>query len=544
MNLAAIRGASPSAQPAHAGDVVLGVARAVTQLRDDPRGLARAVGSRLTATVGHGADLRIRAIGRAVLMHREPSRADEIEELGELLDHPPDSDPRTDRSILLPRLTSGSMQTLPLDVQVYSRRFGMRSFASVPIRGVNAVHGSMAIWREDDQPLDASSLDLLHACGEQVAIGLDYLRFDQEMRERVQLLEACARATQDAMWSRDLRHGTVRFSEGMASSFGWPSGEAVDHDWWAQRVHPADRARVVASLRHAVGRRAAENERWSEQYRFLRATGDYADVLDCGLVATDASGAPVRMVGSMRAFEGVAAPARRRDDARCERLEWASVLGYEMFARAATELTEPTRTLHVRLRYLEELLDLQEPSSEVTSALARSVREASRVCTMIESLGQIAKLPPDVIEPSPSEIDLVQLLRNLVRSIGCAATQVTGVSQAIGRWDARLVRRVLANLLDRSCRDLRSGPGRVHIEQSPSVVELRFDCAGGELPLAETARVFDRTGHAAGQPHPAASGFGWLAVQRVVLALGGTLAVTTEGGRSSIRLALPKRSHP
>ncbi|WP_238280427.1 HWE histidine kinase domain-containing protein, partial [Methylobacterium goesingense] len=53
---------------------------------------------------------------------------------------------------------------------------------------------------------------------------------------------------------------------------------------------------VEAGLHAAI---TGSGDAWSQEYRFLRADGTYADVLDRGHLLRDASGAAVRMVGAM-----------------------------------------------------------------------------------------------------------------------------------------------------------------------------------------------------------------------------------------------------
>ena len=66
---------------------------------------------------------------------------------------------------------------------------------------------------------------------------------------------------------------------------------------WTERLHPDDAARVVDSLIQA---RVHPERLWSEEYRLRRDDGGYACVLCRGSVLRDASGVPVRMVGTLR----------------------------------------------------------------------------------------------------------------------------------------------------------------------------------------------------------------------------------------------------
>ncbi|MDR0810248.1 MAG: PAS domain-containing protein, partial [Gemmobacter sp.] len=67
-------------------------------------------------------------------------------------------------------------------------------------------------------------------------------------------------------------------------------------EWWLAHIHPADRARVTAERGAAL---AAEAEIWGSEYRFARADGSYARVIDRTRFQRDASGQAIRAVGSL-----------------------------------------------------------------------------------------------------------------------------------------------------------------------------------------------------------------------------------------------------
>src|SRR5690606_26583248 len=107
-----------------------------------------------------------------------------------------------------------------------------------------------------------------------------------------------ARATNDVIWDWDLEAGTVRWNPAVAALFGWDDAlEGTGPDWRGERIHPDDRDRVVAAV-HAVIEGGGEH--WQAEYRFRRADGTYAYVLDRGFMVRDDAGAPLRMVGAMQ----------------------------------------------------------------------------------------------------------------------------------------------------------------------------------------------------------------------------------------------------
>jgi PAS domain S-box-containing protein len=112
--------------------------------------------------------------------------------------------------------------------------------------------------------------------------------------ERLRLL---ARATNDVIWDWDLRTNRLEWNSALHTVFGYPEDAAhADLAWWEEHVHPEDRERAARTLHEAVEQAL---DCWTCEYRFRRADGSYAVVLDRGHVGCDDAGRPVRMIGSM-----------------------------------------------------------------------------------------------------------------------------------------------------------------------------------------------------------------------------------------------------
>lgn len=109
-------------------------------------------------------------------------------------------------------------------------------------------------------------------------------------------LQIVADVTTDAIWNRDMTTDEVEWSTGLDSQFGYSGDGDRPHTWWLDHVHPGDRQAVDASVAAAM---ASNEQQWSAEYRFLRADGTYANVLDRGYVMRDDAGRPVRFIGAM-----------------------------------------------------------------------------------------------------------------------------------------------------------------------------------------------------------------------------------------------------
>jgi PAS domain S-box-containing protein len=106
--------------------------------------------------------------------------------------------------------------------------------------------------------------------------------------------EARAKVINDVIWDWDLSTNKLWWNEGFKNIFGYNDAEQTI-DSWTSRIHPNDHDRVTTTIEQVI---ANGKEKWSEEYRFLRADGTYAYVLDRGYTIVQNNKA-VRMVGCM-----------------------------------------------------------------------------------------------------------------------------------------------------------------------------------------------------------------------------------------------------
>jgi two-component system cell cycle sensor histidine kinase/response regulator CckA len=121
----------------------------------------------------------------------------------------------------------------------------------------------------------------------------------KETEERVRVSEERLRlallATGDALWDWNTLTGYVWRNQALAEMAGETGPPAEDFAWWAERLHPEDRPRVMAALEAALN----EGTSFSYEYRFRHAQGHYRHILDRGYPTRDAAGRVIRVVGVM-----------------------------------------------------------------------------------------------------------------------------------------------------------------------------------------------------------------------------------------------------
>lgn len=125
----------------------------------------------------------------------------------------------------------------------------------------------------------------------------DERRAQEALRESEERFRLLSRATNDALWSWDLRTDSLWWNEGFERVFGYDQQDGSPSiAQWHTLIHPDDRNAVLSELHHVLG---AADTLWAREYRFQRRDGSYAFVLDRGHIIRDDTGRALRIAGGM-----------------------------------------------------------------------------------------------------------------------------------------------------------------------------------------------------------------------------------------------------
>ena len=123
-------------------------------------------------------------------------------------------------------------------------------------------------------------------------------RADAELKETTSRWTAALEAAGQGIWDHDFRRDTVFYSNTWRSIRGIPPDEPVDdsEEAWLARVHPEDRARVIATTNHQDNGDIPHN---AFEYRERHRDGHYVWILSRGgPVEWFPDGRPSRMLGT------------------------------------------------------------------------------------------------------------------------------------------------------------------------------------------------------------------------------------------------------
>ena len=152
-------------------------------------------------------------------------------------------------------------------------------------------------------PLAFTSSMFVNAEGKEMisAIGIDIsdrIQYEESLVKSNERFEKVSEATFDAIWDWDVKTHTLYLGRGFKELFGYEiDNVSSEFATWADNIHPEDKDEIVLSRLNKIIQ--YNEDKWSDEYRYIRADGSIAYVLDRGILLRE-KGLTYRMIGAMQ----------------------------------------------------------------------------------------------------------------------------------------------------------------------------------------------------------------------------------------------------
>ena len=305
-------------------------------------------------------------------------------------------------------------------------------------------------------------------------------RAEQALRESQERLQLVARATNDAVWDWDLVTDEIWWGDGFPKMFGYAPEEIEQSvESWYSHLHPDDRERVITGIRAAID---GGETSWSDEYRFQRRDGRYAEIYDRGYVIHDANRRPVRMVGSMMEVS-----ERKRTEAQLRSLAARlEAIREEERTRIAREIHDEVGQALTALKMDLAWLGKKVPPRGMPVKKKLLGMEGVIDATMDALHRILAELRPGVLDDLGLPAAIRWLAEEFERrtEIKCAV-QMTGGEPGFDSGQATAVFRILQEALTNVARHAQARHVEIRLHVLPTAFELVVTDDGRGITAAE-----------------------------------------------------------
>jgi signal transduction histidine kinase/CheY-like chemotaxis protein len=359
-----------------------------------------------------------------------------------------------------------------------------------------------------------------------------------------------ARAVSDVLWDWDLVTNAYWSSKGFLGSTGQLQ-DAPNRgiEGWAACIHPADHARVMDSLHHAID---STSEYWQADYRYRCHNGSHAQVQDRGYIVRDHRGKGIRMVGGMRDMT-----EQRSLEARYLRAQRMEGIG-SLAGGIAHDLNNVLAPILLSIDLLklqagtdpeyEKILDTIQLSSRRGANLVRQVlsfargSDGERVRVLISPL--VEELGGMIRDTFPRSISIVTRLAREPWAVIADPTQIHQVllNLAVNARDAMPAGGTLALSVENVVLPEAGSVGAGSAEPRRYVLINVSDTGTGIAPeiLEHIFEPFFTT-----KPPGVGTGLGLATVHTIVKRQGGFITVDSEPGiGTTLHVYLPVEAQP
>jgi PAS domain S-box-containing protein len=126
----------------------------------------------------------------------------------------------------------------------------------------------------------------------------DRIKSEKALKESNTRYEFVSKATSDIIWDWNIETNTIRWGEGFKTIFNYNSNQLIGStNTWTEHLHPDDRERVMKGITSAI---EGNETNWTDEYRYQKADGTYAFVLDKGFIIRNDKGKAIQIVGAMQ----------------------------------------------------------------------------------------------------------------------------------------------------------------------------------------------------------------------------------------------------
>lgn len=233
----------------------------------------------------------------------------------------------------------------------------------------------------------------------------------QHVVENYERYNTLIKATNDTIRDWDLRTNEILWNEGITNIFGFkPVDVQNTYDWYAQKIHPEDRERVLQMIDACM---KDGKDQWEDEFRYLSAAGTYRFVFDRGYILRNDQHIPYRVIGAMM---DITERKKMQEELVRSQIETQKLITQITIQTQEQERREIGRELHDNINQIlataKLCVDMALNDEDIRKELlTKSYDNISRAINEIRSLSKT------LVPPSLGDIGLKEALLEMIENM-------------------------------------------------------------------------------------------------------------------------------
>jgi len=316
---------------------------------------------------------------------------------------------------------SSNIESDPIweNLRAVALKNNIRACSSIPIiNAQNEVLASFSIYYATPKEADTLEMNSIERAANILRVIIENKLSEEQIRMSNQRYHFVTKATNEAIWDLDLVTNTLYWAEGYHTLFGYdPSKVWGSLSESQERIHPSDRDRIERSVKSFL--RKKTRTKWEDEYRYKKADGSYAYVLDKAYLIHDNKGNPIRLIGSMQDIT-----ARKELEQRLLEQE----VGKQKLITQATidgqerERKEIGKELHDNINQILSTTKLYLDLAENTANGQTAEMIAMGSKNIMEAINEIRKLSRSLVPPTLGDLGLIASIKDLCENFSNTRT--------------------------------------------------------------------------------------------------------------------------
>jgi PAS domain S-box-containing protein len=293
---------------------------------------------------------------------------------------------------------------------------GIKAAWSIPlINSTNEIIGTFAVYFYASRTPSANEIAMFSRATHILTMIIENKQGAEKVRISNERYLLATRATNEAIWDWDAEQRMSFWGEGFNTLFGYPSGFYKDDSLnWEGKIHPDDKERVMANIAQFIS--GERKGLFTAEYQFLKADGNYAQVIDKGYCLYDNAGNVIRMIGSC---EDITERKKMQEQLLEQEIHKQQQIAQAVVDVQESERAEIGKELHDNINQLLTTAKLFLEVAENDEMMRQQmIRRSSD--TIMGAINEIRKISRSLVPASISDLGLITSINDLVHNIAIA----------------------------------------------------------------------------------------------------------------------------